>query len=148
MVRHLTATTYLFFQERVVFIWHNKLQTFLPPGGHLEKDEAPHEAAMREIGEETGINDVIFIGIKEQVQYDTRVRSLPEPFRILEEYIEANHYHIDLIYIAVTNQRPKSKNEILLLSEGEVEDRKDLFPNVSELAKEAFAILRSSKTDK
>lgn len=43
------------------------------PKGHIEKEETPHEAAEREIGEETGLHDLGFIpGFRETEQYGYR----------------------------------------------------------------------------
>lgn len=40
---------------QVLMIMHRRLQTWLPVGGELESGETPLEAAMRELGEETGL---------------------------------------------------------------------------------------------
>jgi len=40
---------------QVLMIMHKRLQTWLPVGGELEPGETPLEAAMRELGEETGM---------------------------------------------------------------------------------------------
>ncbi|MEC9365812.1 MAG: NUDIX domain-containing protein, partial [Chloroflexota bacterium] len=34
---------------------HPKIKLWLPPGGHVEADEDPVEAVLREIKEETGL---------------------------------------------------------------------------------------------
>src|SRR5258705_5067913 len=39
----------------VVIIWHHRLQRWLQPGGHVEENEDPFVAAVREVPEETGI---------------------------------------------------------------------------------------------
>jgi 8-oxo-dGTP diphosphatase len=41
--------------DRVLVIEHRRLQTWLPIGGELEQGEAPLEAAIRELREETGL---------------------------------------------------------------------------------------------
>ncbi len=43
------------FEGKVLLHRHRKLGTWLPPGGHIEKDELPDDAAVREVGEETGV---------------------------------------------------------------------------------------------
>ena len=40
---------------RVLVIEHRRLATWLPIGGELEPGETPHEAARRELREETGL---------------------------------------------------------------------------------------------
>lgn len=51
----LCSTAFLVHQERILLIQHKKLGIWLAPGGHIEADELPHEAAERECLEETGI---------------------------------------------------------------------------------------------
>ena len=41
--------------DRVLVIEHRRLRTWLPIGGELEAGETPHEAAVRELREETGL---------------------------------------------------------------------------------------------
>ena len=43
--------------------------------GKVEKDEIPHETALRETKEETGISDIEFIdGFEESVEYDDALK--------------------------------------------------------------------------
>lgn len=51
----LTAAGLLFHQGKVLLVKHKKLQIWLAPGGHIEPNELPHQAAEREFWEETGI---------------------------------------------------------------------------------------------
>ncbi len=51
----LTASTFLIHQDKVLLIKHKKLQQWLGPGGHIDENERPHEAAEREFLEETGL---------------------------------------------------------------------------------------------
>lgn len=41
--------------DQVLVIHHRRLRTWLPVGGELEPGETPLEAAVRELGEETGL---------------------------------------------------------------------------------------------
>ena len=55
-MRQFTATVYILFLEKVLLHRHAKLGKWLPPGGHIEQDETPPEAARREVKEETGLD--------------------------------------------------------------------------------------------
>lgn len=50
-----TASGVLIYQQKVLLIKHKKLGIWLVPGGHVEGDELPHQAAEREFWEEAGI---------------------------------------------------------------------------------------------
>ena len=50
-----TAGGILIHQGKILLIKHKKLGVWLNPGGHIEQNEMPHQAAEREFWEETGI---------------------------------------------------------------------------------------------
>src|SRR5579871_4695717 len=54
--RDFTVATFVVHESRVLLLMHQKLQMWLPPGGHIEPNELPDEAAVHEVLEETGIH--------------------------------------------------------------------------------------------
>lgn len=56
--RNITATVYIFNENKVLLHMHKKYKSLFPIGGHMEKDELPIETASREIKEETGLIDI------------------------------------------------------------------------------------------
>lgn len=50
-----TVAGFLIHDNKVLLVKHKKLGIWLAPGGHIEADELPHQAAEREMWEETGI---------------------------------------------------------------------------------------------
>ena len=84
---------------------HRKLGMWLPPGGHIERDELPDDAAVREVFEETGIRVVLVGERREDVEDPVR---LHRPAGVQLENIGPGHQHIDLIYFA----RPECSVEI------------------------------------
>src|SRR5277367_1569279 len=56
MIRHFTATGIVLHQDSVLLIEHAKLGWWMPPGGHIDPDEDPVQAVLREVREETGLD--------------------------------------------------------------------------------------------
>ena len=104
MEKHFTATAYIISSGKVLLLFHNKIQKWLPPGGHLERNETPPMAARREVLEETGL-EIEWIS-QENLWIDRwNAKSLERPYLCLLENIPAHgntpeHQHIDFIYIA------------------------------------------------
>lgn len=104
MKKEFTASVYLIDNQKVLLIYHIKLQKWLSPGGHVEEDETPAEAARREILEETGLE--IEFCKQENISIDYwNAKSIERPYLCLLENIPAYqdmpaHQHIDFIYVA------------------------------------------------
>lgn len=99
MQRHFTATGFVVQGDRTLLHWHRRLQQWMPPGGHIEPDEDPVAAVLREIEEETGLSAEVIAGAPRLAfPYPGQ---LPAPYTILlEDSPEPGepHQHIDLIY--------------------------------------------------
>jgi ADP-ribose pyrophosphatase YjhB (NUDIX family) len=104
LTRDWTVATFVIHQAKVLLLWHEKLQMWLPPGGHVEPNELPDEAAVREVLEETGIR--VELLSQPTLPPFPGVRSLARPEAIQLEQIGPNHEHIDLVYFA----RPANPN--------------------------------------
>lgn len=102
--RHFTTKVYVVNDGATALHYHPKLEIYLPPGGHVERDELPHEAGLREAEEETGLDPKLYRDIS-NVEVPGG-RALPEPaYHILYNVNthsngEVGHQHIDLIYFA------------------------------------------------
>lgn len=99
MNRHFTCTGFLVQDDKTLLLWHPRLRMWVPPGGHLEPDEDPVTAVLREIREETGLAaEVLPLSQTFPFAYPGQVAP---PFTILlENSAEPGqcHQHIDLIY--------------------------------------------------
>lgn len=103
MIRHFCASAYIInpYNKKILLVKHRKNKKWTQPGGHIENNEIPEEAALREAYEETGL----------------RIRLLGERFPREEDFIRPlgiqknrrttddgeMHMHIDIIYAAVPN---------------------------------------------
>jgi 8-oxo-dGTP diphosphatase len=100
--RHFTAAAVVIdANDRVLLVHHNKLRKWIYPGGHIEPDESPDRAAIREVLEETNVLVEI---IDDDSFAHPAVKTIRRPFAILDidsTDADANrHHHIELVYVA------------------------------------------------
>ena len=107
-----TVCIYIVFQSKVLLHKHKKLHIWLPPGGHIELDEDPNEAAVREAKEETGL-DIELVG--QERQYDTpyKTREVIPPRYLTRHFYDTSHTHehVNLAYFALARSAD-AKHEI------------------------------------
>ena len=99
--RHFTATGFVVHDGHVALHWHPKVKEWLPPGGHIEENEDPVQAVLREIREETGLEtEVVSTSESFDLPYPKQVQP---PLTIMVEDIHdpvaGYHQHIDMIYV-------------------------------------------------
>ncbi|MCL1790389.1 MAG: NUDIX domain-containing protein [Peptococcaceae bacterium] len=102
ILNHFTATGIVFNKgNEFLMIKHKKQRVWLPPGGHVEDNELPDEAVLREIYEETGVRAALIPYRHGLSVAKENCRELVRPFTVLLEDIEKNgtHNHIDLVYL-------------------------------------------------
>jgi 8-oxo-dGTP pyrophosphatase MutT (NUDIX family) len=103
--RHFTVAVFVVWEGKVLLHYHRKLGMWLPPGGHIERDELPDDAAVREVLEETGVGVELAGERREDVSDPVQ---LHRPAGVQLENIAPGHQHIDLIYFA----KPAGSTEI------------------------------------
>ncbi|QKG93993.1 NUDIX domain-containing protein [Halorubrum salinarum] len=107
--RHFTATTYIVNDGATALHEHERLGITLPPGGHVDRDELPHEAARREVREETGLTPELVA--TESAITGPNTRGLPEPAHLMLHDINVHedgsvgHQHVDHLYYARVDSR-------------------------------------------
>lgn len=148
--KHYTATVFLtsVFSgvKKVLLLYHEKFNKWLPPGGHQEPLENPVEAAVREVLEETGVDISSYIGSGKRL--DERSVSLRLPDMIQEVSIGAStrdpaHVHLDMVYFvdipasacADVSAQPGESQQIGWFSAQDI-DSLDTFDNVAETIRE------------
>ena len=99
---------------KILLIHHRNLNKWLPLGGHIELDEDPEAAALREAREESGL-EVELLGERPPTT-EPGTRALIAPRFLDIHRISDTHNHIGMMYLA----RPK--NGTLTLSASEHHD--------------------------
>ena len=93
-----TVAIFVVHEGRVLVIHHRKLDQWLPLGGHIELDEDPEQAALREAKEESGL-EVELLGERPPTT-GAGTRALIAPRFLDIHRITDTHEHIGLIYWA------------------------------------------------
>jgi 8-oxo-dGTP pyrophosphatase MutT (NUDIX family) len=106
-----TVAIFVVANGKVLLVHHRKLDKWLPLGGHIELDEDPEQAALREAREESGL-DVELIGERPPTT-GPGTRALIAPRFLDIHRISDTHEHIGLIYWA----RPCSGSTTLAAEE-------------------------------
>ena len=96
-----TVAIFVVHDEKILLIHHRKLDKWLPLGGHIELDEDPEQAALREAKEESGL-EVELLGERPPTT-SPGTRALIAPRFLDIHRISDTHEHIGMIYWA----RPK-----------------------------------------
>lgn len=106
-----TVAIFVVHEQRVLLVHHRKLNKWLPLGGHIELDEDPEIAALREAREESGF-DVELVGERPPTT-EPGTRALIAPRFLDIHRIHDTHEHIGMIYWA----RPKQGSLALAAEE-------------------------------
>jgi 8-oxo-dGTP pyrophosphatase MutT (NUDIX family) len=99
--RHFTVTGFVSHEGRTALHWHPRLATWLPPGGHVELNEDPVQAMLREVHEETGL-EVAVIGEPAFAYRRPPQLAVPSAMAVYDiprdSAFDGPHQHIDFIY--------------------------------------------------
>lgn len=148
MEKHFTATAYIVAKfgnnYKLLLHKHKKHKLWIGIGGHIEVNENPVEALIREVKEETNL-DVDLLKNSRLFKTDD-IEELAIPDAILQEKLpayrnESAHFHIDLIYFTFCKnpKRIKMKEEFNWFSKKDLKG-KNLGKEVKYLANKVFKI--------
>jgi 8-oxo-dGTP pyrophosphatase MutT (NUDIX family) len=106
--RHFTATVYVVCDGATALHDHAPTDKTIPPGGHVDRDELPHETGLREVEEELGLQPTLVDDTDPVGTPDGR--RLPQPrhqmlYDIDEAGGEVVHQHVDHVYYATVPSR-------------------------------------------
>jgi 8-oxo-dGTP pyrophosphatase MutT (NUDIX family) len=107
--RHFTATVYVVNDGAAALHEHDRLGITLPPGGHVDRDELPHEAGKREVREEMGLEPTILGDAPDVPAPDGFALPTPRYQMCYDINVHGNgevgHQHIDHVYFATVPSR-------------------------------------------
>lgn len=131
-----TVEVFIVYKNRVLLRKHDKYKMWLSIGGHIELDEDPNQAALREAKEEVGLNIKLY---GRPLDFNEKeYKELIPPKFLNRHRINKNHEHITLIFFA------KTDTDKLKLSEKEISEECRWF-NKEELENNKYGIKESIK---
>lgn len=103
-----TVEVFIVYKDKVLLRMHDKYHVWLSVGGHIELDEDPEQAALREVKEETGL-DIDLYGEKPDY-HDKEYLAVKAPQYVGRHYVDNIHQHVVFVYFA------KSKTDVVVES--------------------------------
>ncbi len=96
-MRHFCASVFVMDipKKKILLVKHKKFNRWVQPGGHIESEETPEEAAIREVYEETGLK-IELLG-----EHFPREDDFIRPLAIQKNRNKQGDLHIDIVYVAV-----------------------------------------------
>ncbi len=142
MKTDLTVAGYIFNGDKVLLIHHAKLDLWLPVGGHIDPNETPDMALVREIKEEVNL-DVSILGKSNVSEVGNVRRNCALPFHTNVHSV-GDHDHYGLFYVCdvVDASALKHNHELKGVGWFSLSDLEDsrIPSDVREIAREAFRV--------
>ncbi|MBT4209402.1 MAG: NUDIX domain-containing protein [Candidatus Komeilibacteria bacterium] len=132
----LTVGTCIINEDKILFVLHTKLNLWLFPGGHIDPDETPDQAALREAMEETGL-EVEFLEYSPLGKAKEELTPSAFPFHTSFHSV-GDHDHWALFYACKTKNtkliKSHESHDIAWLGKEDIKKLKNCPDNVRNMA--------------
>ncbi|MDB5259459.1 MAG: hypothetical protein JWO73_667, partial [Candidatus Taylorbacteria bacterium] len=136
-----TVEVFIVYKDKVLLRFHDKYKIWLSVGGHVELNEDPNQAAMREVKEEVGLDVQLTDNLLAFSDSTEQCKELIPPQFLNIHRINDSHEHITLGYFATASTDvvipEKVDDQWKWLTSGELETM-DLRPNIKFYAQKAL----------
>jgi 8-oxo-dGTP pyrophosphatase MutT (NUDIX family) len=97
-----TVEVFIVHENKVLLRMHDKYKIWLSVGGHIELDEDPNQAALREVKEEVGLDATLYTPQPPPDFATDDYKELIPPISINRHRISPTHEHVTYMYYATT----------------------------------------------
>lgn len=142
-----TVEVFVVFKNKVLLRLHDKYKIWLSVGGHIELDEEPNQAAVREVREEVGLEVVLFTDTAAPEFEDENYKELIPPKFLNIHRVNPTHQHVTLVYFARARSfdvKPEKTTDQWMWVDAEELGGVDLKPSVRFYAERALKELARS----
>jgi 8-oxo-dGTP pyrophosphatase MutT (NUDIX family) len=109
-----TVEVFIVCDGKILLRKHDKYKIWLSIGGHIELDEDPNQAALREVKEEVGL-DITLYAAQPTPQFDEpNYKELIPPISMNRHAIGETHEHVCYVYFAqatTTDVTPENSDD-------------------------------------
>lgn len=137
-----TVEVFVVYKDKVLLRKHDKYGCWLSVGGHIELDEDPNEAAVREVKEEVGL-DVVLFDTRAFTREDETFKELIAPVSLNRHRISETHEHVSMLYFAEASTDAvvpeNATDEWQWCKKGEIELLEGIRPDIVHYGKRAIA---------
>ncbi len=109
-----TVEVFVVYKDRVLLRKHDKYNFWLSVGGHIELDEDPNQAAIREVKEEVGLDIELVDDLLPFQMRTGEYRELIPPKFTNRHNISDSHEHVTFTYFGIVktdNIIPENKDD-------------------------------------
>lgn len=96
------ADVFIVYKNKVLLRKHDKYKIWLSVGGHIELDEDPTQAAVREVKEEVGLDVKLDDSLLPIHKGDETIELIP-PYYLNKHQVDSTHDHITFVYFAASD---------------------------------------------
>jgi len=141
-----TVEVFVVYQNTVLLRKHDKYKIWLSVGGHIELNEDPNEAAIREVKEEVGLDIALDNNLLPQTHENSDAyKELIPPYFLNRNRMSPTHEHVTFTYFAESQtdvitelvEREKSTG-CRWFTKGDLQNDREIIPHVKYYALQAL----------
>lgn len=143
-----TVEVFVVYKKTVLLRKHDKYNVWLSVGGHIELDEDPNHAAVREVKEEVGLDVELNAYLQTFQMNDEDYHELIPPYFVNRHRINKSHEHVTFTYFAKSETNmikqlteDEQSSDCKWFTKEEIENLTDIREGVKHYALKALSVL-------